>query len=120
MSGYVRIDLGKVEGGYFRWLALGRYKDGTYWLQEVLSHKSKFRKFGERIKFERFFALVDYLAENYGFRVVAKLRDLLRCDGYRAKWDMELRILERWIREHTTMKPTPSKSRQVSLLEVIS
>jgi len=118
MKNYVRIDLGETKAG-FRWLAIGKYKDGTFWLQEILSHKSGFREYGERMKFERFFRLVDYLGENYGFRAISKLRDLLYCDGYKDEWDLERRILERWIREHLTVKPTPSKSRQVSLLEVV-
>ncbi|NJE06616.1 hypothetical protein E3E36_10810 [Thermococcus sp. M36] len=124
MRDYVRIDLGEVGPGRFRWLALGKdseqYQDGTYWLQEIISHKSKFREFGERMRFERFFTLLDYLGENYGFRAMLKLRYLLHCAGYREEWDMELRILERWIREHLVTKPTPSRSRQVTLAEVLS
>ena len=119
MSDYVRIDLGEVRSGYFRWLALGRYKDGAYWLQEVTSHKSKFRDFGERLRFEGFFALLGYLSENYGYRAVSKLRYLLYCDGYKDEWDMELRILERWIRERLSTKPTPSRTRQVTLAEAL-
>ena len=120
MTGYIRLDLGEIRPGRFQWLAIGRYKDGTYWLQEVISHQSKFRDFGERVKFDHFFELLDYLGENYGYRAVSKLRYLLYLEGYRHDWELELPILERWIGEHLAMKRTPARGRQASLMEVLS
>ena len=120
MSDYVRLDLGEIRPGRYRWLAIGKYKDGTYWLQEIISHQSKFRDFGERMKFNYFFKLLDYLGENYGYRAVSKLRYLLHCEGYRQEWDGELYILERWIRDHLAMKRTPARGRQITLTEVLS
>ena len=116
MTDYARLDLGEVKPGRYLWLAIGKYKNGTYWLQQATSHESGvYRKFGERVKFERFSELLDYIGRVYGFSAVSKLRYLLHCYGYRKKWGAELPVLERWIRGHLEVKPTPSRLHQTTL-----
>ncbi len=91
MTDYVRLDLGETRPGRYRWLAIGKYKDGTYWLQEIISHQSKFRDFGERMKFDYFFKLLDYLARTtvIGPSQSSATCSTVRATGRSGKWSYQ-------------------------------